>query len=272
MDAAERLSEACGPIDAVVHAAALSSPWGRWSDFRRANVVGTQAVIEAARRWGARRFVFISSPSVYFRFADQIGVRETNALPEPVNAYARSKQLAEAMVLAARDLEPIVLRPRGLYGRGDTALLPRLIRAAGRGRLPLLRNGEARTDLTHVDDVTNAVLAALDASCQAIGVAFNVSGGEALRVTNIVEAAAARAGTSVRWRRLPVALALAGARAMEALYSAAPGRPEPPITRYGVGVFAYSQTLDLTAARVGLGWAPRVSWAEGLERTFGGRA
>lgn len=272
LDAAERLAEASGPIDAVVHAAALSSPWGRWSEFRRANVEGTRAALEAARRHGARRFVFISSPSVCFRFADQIEVREADALPEPVNAYARSKQLAEALVLAASDLEPVVLRPRGLYGQGDMALLPRLIRAARKGRLPLLRGGHARTDITHIDDVTTAVLAALDAPAPTSGGVFNVSGGEALKVTDIAEAAAARAGTRVHWRRLPVGLALAGAGAMEVLCSVTPGRPEPPITRYGVGVFAFTQTLNLTAARLGLGWAPRVSWAEGLERTFGGKA
>ncbi|WP_296817416.1 NAD(P)-dependent oxidoreductase [Brevundimonas sp.] len=265
--APERL-QTIGRVDAVVHAAALSSPWGPWPAFRRANVEGTDAALAAARRLEARRFVFVSSPSVAFRFADQFGVLEADPLPKPVNAYARSKQAAEERVLAARDVGPIVLRPRGLYGAGDTALLPRLIRAARSGPLPLLRDGQARTDLTHVDDVAAAVIAALDAPSEAEGAVFNVSGGEALSVVAVAETAAARAGVAVRWRSVPVAAALAAARTAETLWSLAPGRPEPPITAYGIGLFAYSQTLDLTAARERLGWSPGISWEEGLDRTF----
>ncbi|MEQ1493640.1 MAG: NAD(P)-dependent oxidoreductase [Terricaulis sp.] len=101
--------------DAFVHCAALSSPWGRRSEFHRANVVGTQGAIALARASGARRFVNISTPSVYFRFQDQIGVREDAPLPPPINAYANTKRQAEQLILAAADLDPIVLRPRGLY-------------------------------------------------------------------------------------------------------------------------------------------------------------
>ncbi|MEQ1491849.1 MAG: NAD(P)-dependent oxidoreductase, partial [Terricaulis sp.] len=102
--------------DAIVHCAALSSPWGRRAAFYHANVIGTQGALALARASGARRFVNISTPSVYFRFKDQIGVREDAPLPPPVNAYADTKRQAELLVLAANDLDPIILRPRGLYG------------------------------------------------------------------------------------------------------------------------------------------------------------
>ena len=142
--ASDRLpSLAC---DAMVHCAALSSPWGRKSAFHRANVLGTRGALTLARSAGARRFVNISTPSVYFRFRDQIGVREDAPLPAPVNAYANTKRQAEQLVLAAEDLDPIVLRPRGLYGPGDTTLLPRLLAAAQKRPLPLMNSGRAATD------------------------------------------------------------------------------------------------------------------------------
>lgn len=110
--------------DALVHSAALSSAWGRAADFRAANVTGTQSAVILTRSIGARRFVHISTPSLYFRFRDQPLVREDAALPPPVNAYAATKREAEQVALAAADLDPVILRPRGIYGAGDVALLP----------------------------------------------------------------------------------------------------------------------------------------------------
>ena len=257
-------------IDAVVHCAALSSAWGRKHDFRSANVGGTRAALEFARAAGAKRFVHISTPSLYFRFCDQLMVREDAALPLPVNAYAATKREAEALVLAEKILDCVVLRPRGLYGAGDTALLPRLLRAAGAGPLPLIRGGRAETDLTHIDDAVDAVLAAL-AAPEGLGQrVFNISGGEPLAVRHIAETAGARAGVPVRWREVPELLVMLAARAMEAGARLHPKRPEPRLTAYGAGLFAYSQTLDLAAARADLGWTPKVDFENGLARTFGG--
>lgn len=252
--------------DAFVHAAALSSNWGRRADFLAANVDGTGTAIALARAMGVRRFVHISSPSIYFRLADQLDVREDVALPIPINPYAETKAIAEQRALGATDLRPVILRPRGIYGQGDTALLPRLVRAARRGPLPLLRDGQAVTGLTHVDDVVDAIIAALNADEPAVGRAINISGA-AHRVRDIADAACARHGIDIRWRALPTGFALAGARMMETICATLPGRPEPIATVYSLGLFAYSQTLNTARAAQLLGWRPRVSFDEGLART-----
>lgn len=254
--------------DALIHCAALSSPWGRRSEFHRANVVGTQGAIALARAAGARRFVNISTPSVYFRFQDQIGVREDAPLPPPINVYADTKRQAEQHVLAATDLDPIVLRPRGLYGPGDTTLLPRLLAAAQTRALPLMNGGRAATDLTYIDDVAEAAYAALAISTPIQQRIFNISGGEALNVREVAERAAEKAGQRVRWRTLPPWLVLAYARASEYVCATLPKRPEPTITAYGAALFAFTQTLNIDAAKRQLGWSPRVSFADGLARTF----
>jgi nucleoside-diphosphate-sugar epimerase len=253
--------------DALVHCAALCAPWGRDADFHRANVIGTHTALHLARSGGAQRFVFISTPSIYFRFADQVGVREDTPLPPPVNAYARSKREAEQLVLAATDLDPIILRPRGLYGAGDTTLLPRLISTARARPLPLMRDGRATTDLTHVDDVVTAILAALKAKSPAQRI-FNISGGEALNVRDVAERAAARAGITVRWRKVPASLVLTAARAMETYSRIHAAHPEPAITAYGAALFAFTQTLDISTAQAELGWTPAIRFSEGLDRTF----
>lgn len=252
--------------EAFVHCAALSSTWGTRAAFHAANVSGTANAVALARRLGVTRFVHISSPSVYFRFADQLAVAEDMPLPPPANAYAQSKAAAEQLVRAATDLSPIILRPRGLFGPGDTALLPRLVRAARRGPLPLLRGGEAVTDLTYVDDVVAAIVAALVAGPSVAGKTINISGGEPQTIRHIAEAAARQAGIEVRWRPLPVGPALVVVRVIEAIAAILPGRPEPVVTAYSLGVLAFSQTLDISRAKTLLGWQPRIGFAEGLGR------
>lgn len=256
-------------VDAIVHCAALSAPFGRLADFETANVTATGNLVDFARRQGVRRFVHISSPTVCFAYRDQLGVREEAALPPPVNHYARTKRQGEEIVLAAPEIGPVVLRPRGLYGPGDRTLLPRLLQVARQRPLPLFRDGKARIDLTYIDDVVDAVLAALSAGSTGEGQIFNVSGGEVVLVRDIAEAACARAGVQPRWRKMPLWPAMLTAGLAETVAELLPGRPEPPVTRYGLGLFAYAQSLNIAKAARILGWAPKVSFEEGLGRTFG---
>jgi nucleoside-diphosphate-sugar epimerase len=131
-----------------------------------------------------------------------------------------------------------------------------------------LRGGHAVTDLTHVDDATSAIIAALEAPSSSGGI-YNVSGGEPLSLKHVIERVCAHSGVTARWRPTSVKAALAGARVMEWACACFPGQPEPPITRYGIGVLAFSQTLNIQAARRALNWSPRVSFEQGLALTFG---
>lgn len=254
--------------DAFVHCAALSSNWGRRSDFERANVTGTRNALAIAERLDIKRFIHISSPTVAFRFRDQLDLSENAPLPAPVNAYAASKQQAERLVQTSLAVGSIIVRPRGIYGPGDSALLPRLLRAAQSGALPLINHGQAVTDLTYIDDVVQAIDLALMAPDTCNGHTYNISGGEPLSIKSIITEASAAAKIPVRFIGIPMAIAMTAARIAELTASLTPGRPEPLFTAYSVGVLAYSQTLDISAARRELGYTPQVSFADGLTRTF----
>jgi len=251
-------------VTAIVHSAALSAPHGRWRDFVAANVTATANIVALAQALGGVRLVHISSASVSFAPMDQLDVHEDGPLPPPFNAYAATKAQAETIALSAP--HALVLRPRGIYGAGDAALLPRLLRAAKRGPLPLLRGGQARIDLTHVDDVVAAVMAALGSD--KTGEVVNITGGEVLPVTDIATRACAAAGQPLRWRRMPLRPVMALAGAVEKAALLLPHRPEPAVTRYGLALFAYAQSLDITKAQRLLHWSPQVSFADGLTRTF----
>ena len=261
------MQDRIGPLTALVHCAGLSSPWGRDADFEAANVRGTVNALDLATSLGAKRFVHISTASVYFQWRDQDGLTEDQTAPHFVNAYARTKHAAEQAVLARPDLSPIILRPRGIYGAGDTALLPRLLRVARTRPVPRF-NPAGATDITHVDDVVAACLAALAAGPKAGGQVLNISGGVGVPLPEIISAAASATKTPLRFRTLPFAPTLAAVRALERAAKAWPGQPEPPVTAYALGILRYRQTMSIERAAKVLGWTPQVAFDEGLRRTF----
>lgn len=265
-DTLEPLTEAC---DAVVHCAALSSPWGTAESFSRSNVLATRRILEASQRTGVRRFIHMGSPSIHFRFADQYGIDERFEPPRRwITEYARSKWESELCVrsAAANGLEALVLRPRAVFGERDQAILPRLMAIADRGWFPLIHRGEAVIDVTYVANLSRVVAQGLEADVVADGRAYNVTNSEPIRVGELIAKLFSAMGRQVRLVPVPRGVAVAAAGIAERIALIRPGRPEPRLTRYGVGVLGYSQTLDISLARRELDYAPAISIDQGIER------
>jgi len=264
VDAPQTLARAAVGADAIVHCAALSSPWGRRAAFRAANVRSTEEVLAAMKASGAARLVHISTPSLYFEFRDRLGIREDEPLPPPVNDYAATKGQAERLVRES-GVPAVILRPRGIFGAWDETLPTRLLRLLRRRRFPLFNGGAALIDLTHVDNVVDAIELALALPDPRADI-FNVSNGQPRRAADLFAELARLFDLPWRPRHVPLAAGLAIARACELAGRVARGW-EPPITRYSVGTVAFSQTLDLRHARERLGYAPRVDLDDGIART-----
>ncbi|MCQ6557723.1 NAD-dependent epimerase/dehydratase family protein [Paenibacillus mendelii] len=259
----------CSGMDTVFHCAALSSPWGRYQDFFASNVEATRHIIHACQRQGVRRLVNVSTPSLYFDFSDRLGIRETDPLPASApNAYAATKRIAEEEVLAAHNpsFESVSLRPRALFGPGDTAILPRLIHANDRIGVPLFRRGEAILDLTYVDNAVDALLLAAEAPPAAMGRTYNITNGEPVRLADVLHKLFDRLGVPMRGRPIPYSAGYMLAGAMELAARLLPGQPEPLLTRYTIALLAKSQTLDISAARQWLRYSPRIPNDEGIAR------
>lgn len=265
-DALDGLLAGC---DVVVHCAALSSPWGPAEAFRKANVVATERLLDASLRQRTRRFLHMGSPSIYFRFRDQFDVGEDFEPPRHwITEYARSKWLSECRVRDASNarLHTVILRPRAVFGEGDRAILPRLLALAARGWFPLVDAGRALIDVTHVDNLATLVAHCVQADLPGNGRAYNVSNGTPIRVQALLRQLFDALGLQPRLVPLPRAPALALAAISERLALMRRGRPEPRLTRYGVGVIAYSQTLDISRATRELQYAPSMGIDDGLAR------
>jgi len=251
-------------METVIHSAALSDSWGPAGGFDTTNVDATRRLLAAACAGGVKRFVFVSSPSIFARLEDQIGIGEdTQPAFPPLNHYARTKLEAERLVLAAGDatMATCAIRPRALVGEGDRVILPRLIEIAQRARVPLPRGGRAMIELTDLRDAAFAICEAAERCESCNGKAINISGGRPIAVRDLAQRVADILGTSPRLVDLPAGPALALATILE-IGARLLGTSEPPLTRYTLSTLGYSQTFDLAPAKRLLGYEPRYDAVE----------
>ncbi len=255
----EDLPSLCAGQNIVIHAAALSSSWGEKTTFERINVTATQNLLAQAKHAGVESFVFISSPSISTAMKDQINQKEDiAAIHQPLNDYARTKLLAERLVLAADSpsFKTIALRPRALIGPDDQVLLPQLMALIRKERLPLLRKGKACIDLTDVRDAAKATLLAVENIERAHGRFFHISGGTSINMKELTQEIAKICSINIYFFPCPLFLAKLIAYISEKLALTIKRHQEPFLTRYKLATLAYSQTFDLTAAKNELGYQP----------------
>jgi nucleoside-diphosphate-sugar epimerase len=266
--AGDDLTEAVQGQSAIIHCAARAAPWGRPEEFHRDNVQATERLLAAAAAAGSiRRFVHLSSPSIYFNFSHQRNLREDFKPPDRwPTSYAQTKWQSECSVRNFAALSPIIIRPRAVFGAGDRVIVPRLIAVAERGFFPLPSGGRAWTDVTYIDNVVSAVTAALHAPTDLGGRAFNITNDEPIQIRDLLTRLFGALGLRTRMLPIPRAALLALARCGESLSRSSARGAEPRITVYGAGLLSYSQTLSIEAARRDLAYVPTISLDEGLRR------
>uniref|UniRef100_UPI0028E57ABB NAD-dependent epimerase/dehydratase family protein n=1 Tax=uncultured Cellulomonas sp. TaxID=189682 RepID=UPI0028E57ABB len=184
-------------------------------------------------------------------------------------SYARTKARAELLALAADaadGLRVIVVRPHVVWGPGDTQLVGRVVDRARAGRLPVLGSGAALIDTTYVDNAVDALVAALQADDTAYGEPYVVTNGEPRPVVELLAGICAASGAPVPHRHLPAALARGAGSVLDAAWRALPLPGEPPLTRFVAEQLSTAHWFDQRRTREALGWVPRVSLDEGLQR------
>lgn len=171
----------------VFHCAGLIHP-RRVRDFYDVNVGGTEAILNAAIRAGARRFVHVSSnspigcnPTPEHRFDEESPYN-------PYMNYGRSKKEAEDLVNAANatgQIECVIIRPPWFYGPGQPPRQTEFFRMIKTGRMPVVGGGENRRSMAYVDNIVQGLLLCEQKS-KAAGRTYWIADREAYSMNEIV--------------------------------------------------------------------------------------
>ncbi|MBU3906993.1 MAG: GDP-mannose 4,6-dehydratase [Nanoarchaeota archaeon] len=238
-------------IEVVFHLAAL--PRVQFSivnpiKTNEVNVNGTLNLLQTCKKFDVKRFVFSSSSSVY---GDQEKLPLIETMPlNPMSPYALHKLTSEEyckLFNLIHGLETISLRYFNVFGprqnpEGDYAcLIPKFIECLISGKeFTVNGNGEQTRDFTFVEDVVNAnILAATTQNKDAFGKAFNIGNNHNLSVNEVMKGILNLSNKNTK-------------------------------IIYGPAVIEPRDTLaDNSKAREFLGWAPKVSFEEGIRKELG---
>ena len=247
------------------HLAAHLGEWGPWEEFERGNVTGTRNALAASEAARVRRFVHCGTEAALMAGEPLVNVDETAPLrPDSKAPYPATKARAEQAVRNANreGFETVVIRPRFVWGEGDTTLVPVMREMIEKGRFAWIGGGRNLTAITHVDNVVEGLV--LGAERGAPGEVYFVTDGDPVVLRDFITEMLATKGVVPPDRSLPGALAGPMAAVSEAAWKALPLPGAPPLSRFTAWVMTQECTIDISKARAELGYEPVVSREQGL--------
>ena len=248
------------------HAAAHLGEWGTREEFERDNVGGTNNAIAGSRAAGVRRFVHVGTEAALLAGDPLVNVNEDAPLrPDSKALYPATKAMAEQAVRDANsdDFETVVVRPRLVWGPGDTTIVPALKAAIEKKRFSWIGGGNHRTSTTHVDNTVEGLV--LGATRGQPGGVYFVTDGEPAVFREFITELLSAYGVEVPGRSTPAPVARLVAAAGEGAWKAFRLKGSPPVTRLAYWLSAQECTIDISRARTELGYEPVISREAGLE-------
>ena len=267
------LKHAMTGCEAVFHVAAKTGIWGKYEDFYRANVTGTENVLHACRELGIRNLVFTSSPSVVYHGKDSEGHNENLPYRQKYDAYyPQTKAIAEKLVMAANDtsLKTVSLRPHLIWGPEDYHFLPRLFEKSKAGRLRILGRSPHLVDCIYIE---NAAKAHLQAFAQLLldparveGKTYFISQDAPIPIAEFINKLLATGGFPPVAKHLSPGIARFAGLLLETIYRILGITTEPALTLFLAQQLSTAHWYDISAAKRDFGYEVEVSLEEGMQR------
>jgi nucleoside-diphosphate-sugar epimerase len=245
----------CRGADVVFHLAAKVTLEGPWEEYQRDNVDGTRLALEAAEESGVQVFVNCGTEALLLGEGPLIMADETRPYSKtPAGPYSKSKGIAEDLCLKADKpgFRVVSVRPRFIWGRGDTVLGPSFAQKVKDGEWVWFGGGDYLTSTTNIDNCIEGLLCA--AARGKGGNAYFVTDGEPVKIRDFVTAYVQKWGVdpSNAWN-FPLFMG----KVAEWI-----GRAPPHSSQF----FLQEVTLSDAKARRDIGYKGKVSVKEGLDR------
>jgi nucleoside-diphosphate-sugar epimerase len=264
----ESLTQPMHGADAVLHLAAMMDVWRPIEDYWAVNVTGTENIGQAALAAGVRRFVHMSSSSVYGvalgRPADESFPLAPFPDPYPITKAAGDRVVQR--MIAEHHLPAVIIRPDQVFGPGDRLHFVRMADRLRSGRGIVVGSGDNAMPFVYVTDVVRGLLLALEHD-HAIGRAYNITNDHPLTQQQLLNAIACGIGVSPPRFHIPYRALYAAGYLAERLAAVTPSRSRPPITRLGVAFFGTDNRYAIGKARHELGYSPQVDLRDGVRIT-----
>jgi nucleoside-diphosphate-sugar epimerase len=231
---------------AIIHCAAdTNEGWN--PKIVQANI----AITKNALKLSTGTFINISSSSVYDLSKPSMHVEEiaSKLKHSYFNSYSLSKSLTEKIVEESNKQSAITLRPHGIYGEGDTTLLPRLQGRIKKGKIILPESGQVLHSLTHIDNLVSAIMLSLESNLAGYHV-FNITDSHPI---TIAEAVCRATGQDIKIMNLSLKNGLKLAFLSEKFISVI---KEPKISQYSILQLGMERTYDISKALSLLGYTP----------------
>jgi len=248
LDARAALEAGCQGCDVVFHCAAHTDQFDPVEVHMRITTKGTENVLAAARKAGVKRFIHVSTEAVLADGKPIIRADEKRPIPaKALGASPVAEGLAEKAVVAANGngMETVVVRPRFVWGKGDTNLLPEFIDAVKAGTYGWVGGGRYLTSTVHVDNVVEGLVLAAEKGTA--GSIYFLTDGAPVEFRDFITKMLATQGVDAGKRNIPRWLA----RTVVTLTS---WMKKPPLTKTAFALMAHEVTVDDSKARRELGY------------------
>ena len=239
LDDSEKLKPMFEGVDVVFHLAALTRPRESYKNPKKTfniNVDGTINTILSAKRAFVKRFVFISSATVY----SKLPMKESDLNLTPLSPYGKSKLQAETCVKDFCNMKYNIIRPFNVYGKRQDpsgeygAAIPKFIDTFKKEKQPYITgNGSQFRDFIYIDDLIELLVKV--AHSKVHGEIFNAGSGKTTSVNKLYK-----------------------------LISKIMSKKVKP--RYIKEIKEPNTEADISKAKKLLNWYPKINLEEGLRR------
>jgi nucleoside-diphosphate-sugar epimerase len=272
----DAVKAAVNGMDVVFHVASIvHTKKNNQARVFEVNHKGTRILLQACRRAGVKRLVYISSASVVYEGKDIENGDETLPYGQDQAPYADSKIEAEKDVLSDNQdaFLTCAIRPHIVFGPGDTRFLPNILRRAQAGKLKMGVGRQLKlSDFTYIDNLIDGILRADASLCsnqKAAGQAYFITNGEPIPFWGFVDRVLVALGHPKLKGMVPYSVAYAAAAIAEFWDTLKGGgiNPENGLSRFAVRYMCTHHYFSIEKAKRDLGYAPKVNIDEGIRRT-----
>lgn len=242
--------------DIVIHCAAHASDKGNFSTFNSVNLLGTTKVFQASP--SKCKFIYISSASVY-KYSDQAISEDFKMVDSEKFKYGLTKQTGETYlhVMADRNKNVTILRPRAIYGTHDRVLMPRILQLAKGKKVWLPGNLNYKASMTSIKNLIHAIELAIPS--KKTYTIYNVADEEIYNLREVIETTLKSAySDSLIFKEIPMKPLKLITKIIEKL--GVPSR----LSSQSLDYMSHDFVLDIKKIKTELGYSPTTNFHKEL--------